>query len=51
MLGYSADEWTSDPSLWRQRLHAEEVDRVLELEHDQELEARDAGGRVASETG
>ena len=49
LLGYSADEWTSDPSLWRQRLHAEEVDRVLELEHDQELEAREAGGRLASE--
>ena len=49
LLGYSADEWTSDPNLWRQRLHAEEVDRVLELEHDQELEARKAGGRLASE--
>lgn len=49
LLGYSPEEWTADPTLWRRRLHDEEVERVLELELDQELESRDEGARVASE--
>lgn len=34
MLGYSADEWRSRPTMWRERIHPDEVEVVLELEHD-----------------
>jgi PAS domain S-box-containing protein len=30
LIGYSADEWTSDPGLWIQRMHPDDRDRVLE---------------------
>ncbi|HEX5950684.1 MAG TPA: PAS domain-containing protein [Actinomycetota bacterium] len=29
LLGYSAEEWSAEPDLWRQRIHAEDRDRVL----------------------
>ena len=30
MFGFTAEEWTADPTLWEQRLHPEDRDRVLE---------------------
>jgi diguanylate cyclase (GGDEF)-like protein/PAS domain S-box-containing protein len=32
MLGFSQEEWTSDPGLWARRIHPEDRDRVLEEE-------------------
>ncbi len=32
MLGFSQEEWTSDPTLWARRIHPEDRDRVLEEE-------------------
>jgi diguanylate cyclase (GGDEF)-like protein/PAS domain S-box-containing protein len=32
MLGFSPEEWTSDPTLWARRIHPEDRDRVLEEE-------------------
>jgi diguanylate cyclase (GGDEF)-like protein/PAS domain S-box-containing protein len=32
ILGYSAEEWCSDPRLWRDRLHPDDRERVLEGE-------------------
>lgn len=29
LLGYAAEEWSTDPDLWRERIHAEDRDRVL----------------------
>src|SRR5215216_7663570 len=45
MLGFSQDEWMTDPTLWARRIHPEDRDRVLEEEqHDSAL-----GVPVASE--
>lgn len=30
LLGYSVEEWRSDPDLWRRRLHEDDHDRVIE---------------------
>jgi PAS domain S-box-containing protein len=30
MLGYTSQEWTANPKLWRQRLHPNDCERVLE---------------------
>ena len=49
LLGYSADEWMSDPTLWRRRLHADEQEQVLELERIHESQARRGGDRLGSE--
>ena len=32
ILGYSPEEWMADPTLWAQRLHPEDRERVLEQE-------------------
>jgi diguanylate cyclase (GGDEF)-like protein/PAS domain S-box-containing protein len=32
ILGYTAEEWTSDPGLWLERIHPDDRERVLELE-------------------
>src|SRR5215211_4769468 len=32
MLGFSQEEWTTDPTLWARRIHPEDRDRVLEEE-------------------
>ena len=32
LLGFSQEEWTSDPTLWARRIHPEDRDRVLEEE-------------------
>jgi diguanylate cyclase (GGDEF)-like protein/PAS domain S-box-containing protein len=32
ILGYTPEEWMADPSLWAQRLHPDDRERVLELE-------------------
>ncbi len=32
ILGYSPEEWMADPSLWGERLHPDDRERVLELE-------------------
>jgi diguanylate cyclase (GGDEF)-like protein/PAS domain S-box-containing protein len=32
MLGFTQEEWTSDPTLWARRIHPEDRDRVLEEE-------------------
>ncbi len=34
MLGYTPEEWSSRPTIWRERIHPEEVEGVLELEKD-----------------
>jgi diguanylate cyclase (GGDEF)-like protein/PAS domain S-box-containing protein len=39
MLGFSQEEWTSDPTLWARRIHPEDRDRVLEEEQrDEEMD-------------
>ena len=43
LLGYSADEWMSDPTLWRRRLHADEQEQVLELERTPGVSGTPAG--------
>jgi diguanylate cyclase (GGDEF)-like protein/PAS domain S-box-containing protein len=32
LLGFSQEEWTSDPTLWARRIHPEDRDRVIEEE-------------------
>jgi diguanylate cyclase (GGDEF)-like protein/PAS domain S-box-containing protein len=32
ILGFTAEEWTSDPGLWLERIHPDDRERVLELE-------------------
>lgn len=34
LLGFTAGEMQADPTLWRQRLHPDDIDRVLESEAD-----------------
>ena len=45
LLGYSPEEWVSDPSLWLERMHPDDRDRVL----TQEESAAAAGGHLAVE--
>jgi diguanylate cyclase (GGDEF)-like protein/PAS domain S-box-containing protein len=45
MLGFSQEEWTSDPTLWARRIHPEDRDRVLE----EEQRDADLGVPLASE--
>ena len=42
ILGYTAQEWCADPTLWRQRLHPDDVERVLAGEDEPNLD--DEGG-------
>jgi PAS domain S-box-containing protein len=49
MLGYSADEWVAEPTLWRERIHPDELDRVLETEREQERQSLENDARIASE--
>jgi diguanylate cyclase (GGDEF)-like protein/PAS domain S-box-containing protein len=43
MLGFSQEEWTSDPTLWARRIHPEDRDRVLEEEQrDTEMDVPSA---------
>lgn len=44
LLGYGAEEWTSDPMLWRSRLHPADRDRMI-LAEQQDLSRDDALGR------
>jgi PAS domain S-box-containing protein len=32
MLGYSPEEWTADPTMWFQRIHPQDRERVMEAE-------------------
>ena len=48
-LGYTADEWLAQPTLWRERIHPDELDRVLELEAQQEQQSLESDARIASE--
>src|SRR5207247_4042369 len=32
LLGYSPEQWCSDPTLWRARLHPEDRDRIVAKE-------------------
>ena len=36
LLGFSAEEWTSHPNLWRERIHPEDRDRVLAVDRHAE---------------
>ncbi len=44
LLGYTADEWTADPTLWLQRIHPADRDRMVLLEKD-DTERTDAKGQ------
>jgi diguanylate cyclase (GGDEF)-like protein/PAS domain S-box-containing protein len=47
LLGYSADEWQADPSLWMSHIHPDDRQRVLE---DEEFDGRrEIGARSVSE--
>ncbi len=37
MLGFTQEEWTSDPTLWARRIHPEDRDRVLEEEERESI--------------
>jgi PAS domain S-box-containing protein len=49
MLGYSPEEWMARPALWRESIHPEEVERVLELERKQAQESQETDRRTTSE--
>jgi len=34
LLGYSVEEWTSDPDLWRRNLHPDDRERVVRAHHE-----------------
>jgi diguanylate cyclase (GGDEF)-like protein/PAS domain S-box-containing protein len=39
ILGFTAEEWSADPTLWARQLHPEDRERVLALEPDEEFNA------------
>jgi PAS domain S-box-containing protein len=49
LVGYSPEQWLAEPKLWRERLHPDDAERVLALEHDQQHRARAADTRMAAE--
>jgi len=49
MLGYTPDEWRAQPTLWRERIHPDELDRVLQLEAKQEQQSLESDARIAAE--
>jgi PAS domain S-box-containing protein len=48
-LGYTPDEWLARPSLWRESIHPDELEAVLEDERRQEQVSRDTDRRITSE--
>ena len=42
ILGFTSEEWCADPTLWRTRLHPDDVERVLAGEEEPDLD--DEGG-------
>jgi diguanylate cyclase (GGDEF)-like protein/PAS domain S-box-containing protein len=44
LLGYSAEEWTRDPTLWITRMHPADRERMIQAETD-DLERTDPQGR------
>ena len=44
LLGYTAEEWMSDPGLWMSRMHPADRDRMVAAEND-DLERTDSQGR------
>ena len=44
LLGYTADEWTADPTLWMTRMHPADRDRMIVAETE-EAERAEAKGR------
>ena len=44
LLGYTAEEWMADPTLWISRMHPADRDRMIQAEND-DLERTDAQGR------
>jgi PAS domain S-box-containing protein len=49
MLGFRPDEWLASPTLWRERIHPDELDVVLEQEAAQERESRERDARITAE--
>ena len=49
LLGYDDREWLARPELWRESIHPEERERVLDLEREQELQSLETDTRIASE--
>jgi len=49
IFGYDAREWVDRPELWRESIHPDDVDRVLELEQEQERQSRESEARMAAE--
>lgn len=49
MVGYEPREWLENPSLWRDVLHPADRDRVVALEHEQELESLATDSRMTAE--
>jgi diguanylate cyclase (GGDEF)-like protein/PAS domain S-box-containing protein len=39
VLGFTAEEWSADPTLWERRLHPDDRERVLATEPDEEFGA------------
>ena len=44
LLGYTAEEWMADPTLWISRMHHADRDRMIQAE-DNDIERTDAQGR------
>jgi PAS domain S-box-containing protein len=49
ILGYTPEEWMANPDLWRESIHPEEVDAVVELERQQQAESIASDARIAAE--
>jgi len=49
LLGYEPHEWLENPHLWRESIHPDERARVLELEHEQELQSLETDSRITAE--
>jgi PAS domain S-box-containing protein len=49
MLGYSPEEWTTDPSLWAGRIHPDDRTRTFDSEVDQVLVGQRSNSHLASE--
>jgi PAS domain S-box-containing protein len=49
MLGYTADEWTADPTLWAARIHPDDRARTFESEVQQAIMGRRSDEHLASE--
>ena len=48
ILGFTQEEWCADPTLWRRRLHPDDVDRAVESLADHQSDRARMGGQPPS---